>query len=252
MVIGRNNYYRAQNVAHPAILLLRTHHNSTTTTHKLPIRTAATQQPLYQKKSQNTSKKHFKDFTMSFLFSTYRCQDPSCTDYVDFKISPNSTSAPIPIPYPKDHPGNPYMPPLPHILRNGNALPGVSKPPRRDITDYLPAQYDKMPKPSDAQFEKTDPIRLGIRVPPGFGPRPSQRKDLGLEIVPDYLPAMQNVRVMNQWLWQQKELREEAAERRRMATRQKMEENIRQSKEKSRDGNKGRRDSITDVALSFE
>ncbi|KAJ4380707.1 hypothetical protein N0V86_004068 [Didymella sp. IMI 355093] len=188
---------------------------------------------------------------MSFLSSTYKCQDPSCTDCVDFRISPNSTSAPISISYLKDHPRNPYVPPLPHIVRNGNALPGVSIPPRRDITDYIPAQYDKMSKPSDAQFEKTNSIRLGRQAPPGLGPRPPQRKDLGLEIVPNCLPPRQNVRELNQWLWQQKELREKA-QRRRNATQRKMEDDIRKSKEKSRDGNKGRRDSVTDVAVFFE
>lgn len=159
--------------------------------------------------------------------------------------SPNSTSRPIPIPAPYSAENEP----LPRILQNGNATPGVSLPPRRDITDYTPWQHLKRAQPSTARFEMTDPSRLGQIVPPGFGPKRPPRKDLGLGIVPDRVPAGGNVRELNQWAWENAWRRERVKETGLAARRDMAEETNRRWQARKRGSRRRRSDSVT-VAVS--
>lgn len=202
--------------------------------------------------------KPLKDYKMSSLPSPYECDDPSCKDptCLDLQITPHFTSEAVTIPYPTGHPKYELPKNLPPILRKRNADAGLAKIPRKDILEYIPVHYERTPKPSNARFAKTNPIRLGLKLPPGFGPKPPPRKDLGFEIVPDDTSPRHNKRARNQWQWQRQRQRkelEEEVERMKGTAQQAMEEDVRK-REGSKfwpGGRKVRLDSVMSTAISF-
>lgn len=183
--------------------------------------------------------------------SPYECDDPSYHDptSLDLQITPHSKSTPVTISYPKEHRRYELPRDLPQVLRNGNALPGLAKLPRKDILDYIPVHYERMPKPSNTRSTRTDPTRLGQTLPPVTGPRTPPRKDLGFEIVPDEVPPRQNKRAQNQWLWQRSELKEEVRRMKKVAQHM-VKEDVRKREESSWPSHrKARRDSVLSVAV---
>lgn len=177
------------------------------------------------------------------MVSTKACQDPSC--HYCLGISPNATSSPIPIP----GSSAPERYPIPFILHDdSDSTPGVVHIPTPNITDYTPCHYPKTAKPSNTPFEKTNPIRLGVKAPPGSGPKPPPRKEV--KIVRDEILLHVNKREQSQWLWERTQMLEERKGMRKAAQRI-MAEETRGHGEGEENWNERRNDLGVDSAISF-